>query len=392
MDFDLTHEQELMRDSVQRMVRHTIEPRLAAHDRTRALPKEAFLEIFQALAGLGLTAPRIPEAAGGSGLKMLDYGIMFEQIPPAISMSLLSQDSCISRLYAECSDEQRARFLPDLIAGRKIGCTGATEPDTGSDPRGIRTRLTQDGDTLVVNGRKIWITNVSLCDIVIVTCVDARDGQPPGAIVKVVVERERSPFESHEIDCVGLQQGLLGEAVFEDCRVPRANLIESRQGGTAVLKTSWNVNRPMVGLQAVHFAQRAFDAALEYAKIRRQFGKPIAAHQLIQKALSDIATAIVASRLLCYSALADLDAGRKADGAAAMAKRFAQNSCTQAVWEAMNVLGAIGLSREAGLEQIYRDIRMLPIPDGTNEILALIHGRELTGLEAFRGSRDPKGT
>lgn len=387
MEFELSYEQELMRDAARRMVSRVIEPRLAAHDRTQALPKPVFLEIFSAVAELGLTAPRLPQDAGGSGITMLDYGIMFEQIPPAVSMSMLSQDSCVTRIYAEGSEDQRQRFLPDLIAGRKLGCTGSTEPDTGSDPRGIKTRVTQDGDTLIINGRKMWVTNISLCDTIIVTCVDERPGCSGGKVVKVLVDRAQSPFEAREIDAIGLNQGLLGEAVFDNCRVPAANLIESERGGTQILKTSWNVNRPMVGLQAVHLAQRAFDAALEYAKGRRAFGKPIAAHQLIQKNLSDMATAITASRLLCYHALTQIDAGRPADGAAAMAKRYAQMSCTDAVWQAMNVLGAMGLSREAGLEQMYRDIRMLPIPDGTNEILALIHGRELTGLEAFRGMK-----
>ena len=385
MDFELTAEQELMRDAAQRMVKQEISPRLAAHDRHKALPKSVFLEIFAAVANIGLIAPRLPEAAGGAGVTMLDYGIMFEQIPPAISMSTLSQDVCIARIYAEANEDQRARFLPDLIAGRKIGCTGSTEPDTGSDPRGIKTRVTQDGDTLVLNGRKMWITNVSLCDTMIVMCLDARGGRSDGRIVKVIVDRAQSPFEAREIDAIGLQQGLLGEAVFDNCRVPTANLVESAQGGTQVLKTSWNVNRPLVGLQAVHLAQKALDIALEYAKVRKAFGKVLAAHQLIQERLSDISTAILASRLLCYRALALIDRAHAADGAAAMAKRYAQTACGNAVWEAMNILGAMGLSREAGIEELYRDIRMLPIPDGTNEILTLIHGRELTGFEAFRG-------
>ena len=385
MDFELTAEQELMREAAQRMVKQEIAPRLAAHDRHKALPKSVFLDIFTAVANIGLIAPRLPEAAGGAGVTMLDYGIMFEQIPPAISMSTLSQDVCIARIYAEANEDQRARFLPDLIAGRKIGCTGSTEPDTGSDPRGIKTRVTQDGDMLVLNGRKMWITNVSLCDTMIVMCLDARGGRSDGRIVKVIVDRAQSPFEAREIDAIGLQQGLLGEAVFDNCRVPAANLVESAQGGTQVLKTSWNVNRPLVGLQAVHLAQKALDIALEYAKVRKAFGKVLAAHQLIQERLSDISTAILASRLLCYRALALIDRAQAADGAAAMAKRYAQTACGNAVWEAMNILGAMGLSREAGIEELYRDIRMLPIPDGTNEILTLIHGRELTGFEAFRG-------
>ena len=153
-----------------------------------------------------------------------------------------------------------------------------------------------------------------------------------------------------------------------------------------MLKSSWAVNRPLFGLVAVGLAQRAFDIALEYAGTRKQFGKPIAGHQLVQKNLSDMVTAITASRLLCLEALWRVDQGLPADGAAAMAKRFAQNACREAVFEAMNLLGAMGLSVEARLEEIYRDIRMIPVPDGTNEILALIHGRELTGLGAFRST------
>lgn len=384
MDFELNEEQVLMRDAARRMVQQEILPRLSANDRRQALPKPVFLEMFAAVARLGLLSPRLPESAGGSGVTMLDYGMMFEQIPPAVSMSTLSQDVCIARIFAEANADQRARFLPDLIAGRKIGCTGSTEPDTGSDPRGIKTRITQDGDMLVLNGRKMWITNVSLCDTMIVTCLDARSGGS-GRVVKVIVDRSQSPFEAREIDAIGLEQGLLGEAVFDNCRVPAANLVESPAGGTQVLKESWNVNRPLVGLQAVHLADKALTMALDYAKVRKAFGKVLAGHQLIQERLSDIATAITASRLLCYRALSLIDHGQLADGAAAMAKRYAQNACSDAVWQAMNVLGAMGLSREAGMEEIFRDIRMLPIPDGTNEILGLIHGRELTGVEAFRG-------
>lgn len=389
MEFALTPDQELMKDTVKRLVEREIQPVLDASDRHNALSKAQFLGMFGKLAELGLTAPRLPESAGGSGIRMLDYGMMFEQIPPAISMSLLSQDGCIARLYAECNDEQRQRFLPGLIAGSRIGCTGSTEPGAGSDPRGVRTRVTRDGDTLVLNGAKMWVTNISLCDLVIVTCLDRIEDANGQRVVKVVVEREHSPFEAREIDAIGLQQGLLGEAVFQDCRVPLANLIRSERGGTQVLKTSWAVNRPLIGLQAVHLAERAFRIARDYALERVQFGKRIGAHQLVQKNLSDMATAISASRLLCYQALAAIDEGQNAEGSSAMAKRFAQNACNEAVWQAMNVLGAMGLSREARLEECYRDIRMLPVPDGTNEVLALIHGREITGLEALRGTGQP---
>ena len=385
MAFQLTPEQQLMRDSAQRLVARDIEPVLAQHDAGRTLPKSAFLPIFARLAEVGLTAARLPATAGGPGIGALDYGVMLEQIPAAVAVSLIAHEATTARLFAEGNDAQRRRWLPDLIAGRKIACTGSTEPDAGSDPRGIRTRLSGAGDNLTLSGRKQWITNVSACDLMLVTCLDCRDGQPGTAVVKVVLDRQVTPFEAREIDTIGMRQGMLGEAVFDRCAVPADNLILAAGGGTEVLKSSWAINRPLFGLLAVHLAQRACDIALEHARTRRQFGKPIGAHQLVQKNLSDIVTAITASRLLCYYALSQADQGLASDGTAAMAKRYAQNACQEAVWQAMNVLGAMGLASEARVEALYRDVRMIAIPDGTNEILALIHGRELTGLAAFRG-------
>lgn len=385
MDFRLSPEQELMRDSTRQLVKRDIEPLLSANPPDRALPKEVALQIFRTLSRHGLTAPRIPVSAGGSGLKMLDYGIMFEQLPCAVAMALMAHDGCITRLNAECTPEQKVRFLPDLISANTIGCTGTTEPDSGSDLRAVKTRLTRRGnDKLVLNGRKIWISNASVCDVMIVTCIEDGGGSGRSKFRKVVVDRRQSPFHAAEIDMIGLRQGYIAEVALEDCVVPAENLLESEGDGTRSLSSSWNVNRALVALQAVNLAQLSFDAALEYAGVRRQFGKPIAGHQLIQLNLADMHTMTSASRLLAYQALDAVDRGDTGASFAAMAKRFAQVQCGKVVWEAMNVMGSMGLSSEAKLEQYYRDIRMLATPDGTNEILALLHGRELTGIAAFR--------
>lgn len=386
MNFELSEDQQAIRDAVRRMAARDLQPLLERGDDRVVMPKATFLEALRVLAPHGLTAPRLAAADGGAGLSMLDYGMVFEQIPTRIAMNLLSHEGCITRLSLEGTAGQRSRLLPDLIAGRKIGCTGSTEPDTGSDPRGIQTRLTRERGALRLTGRKMWITNASVCDVMIVTCLDGRE-RAGRDVVKVVVERARTPFETREIETIGLTQGYLGEAVFDGCAIDADDVIESENGGTEVLKQTWNVNRPLVGLQAVQLAQQAFDLALEYAKLRTAFGKPIAGHQLVQKTFSDMATSIEASRLLCYRALALIDQGLPAEGASSMAKRHAQNACGHVVWEAMNILGALGLAREARLERLYRDVRMLAIPDGTNELLALIHGRELTGLGAFRDAR-----
>ena len=195
----------------------------------------------------------------------------------------------------------------------------------------------------------MWITNVSICDIINVSCAEGRDERGLARMRRVIVERDASPFETREIPTLGLKQGHLGEAVFEGTRVPADNALGS-SGDVARVLTLTSIGK----------------------------------HQLVQKNLADIETSIVSARLLCYYALDCIDRGMRTNGISAMAKRYATTACEQAVSLALHVHGAIGISTELGLEQLYRDIRMLPIPDGTNDILTLIQGREITDLEAFR--------
>ncbi len=383
MEFSLTSEQSMMRDSARRMVERDIQPVLDAHPPDRPLPKAALLKIYAALASQGLTAPRLPESAGGPGMSMLGYGLMFEQLPPVVAISVLAQECTIARIFAESTPAQKERFLPELIAGKKLCCTGTTEPDIGSDPRGVKTRVVVEGDDLVINGSKMWITNASVCDLINVTCAEK---QPDGRsqMRRIVVERDRSPFAAREIETLGLRQGHLGEVVFDDCRVPKANALGAAGDAARLLTLTWNGNRPLLGLAAAGMAQKAFEAAVAYAGMRTQFGKAIGGFQLIQKNLADIETAIVTSRLTCYYALDAIDRGERTNGLSAMAKRYAMAACQEAISLAMHIHGAMGIGREVGLERLYRDVRMLPIPDGTNEILALIQGREITGKDAFR--------
>lgn len=383
MDFQLSTEQAMLRDAAAEMVARDIRPIMDRHDQDRPLPKDAMLQIYAVLARQGILAPRLPEDAGGGGLKMLEYGLMFEMLPPEIAISLLGHEVTITRIFAESTEEQKERFLPDLLAGRLICCTATTEPDVGSNPREVRTRVTKDGGELVVTGAKMWITNASICDLVLVTCGQT-DEESDGKLRRVVVERRASPFSTREIPCLGLRQGHLGEILFEDCRVPLDNALGTSGDAAKVLTLSWNGNRPLIGLLAVNLAQQAFDLAVEYSRTRRQFGKPIGGHQLIQANLAEIETLITTSRLLCYSALDMVDHGKRANGLSAMAKRYATTACERAISEAMQTMGAVGVGRETGLERLYRDVRMLPIPDGANNILALIQGREIVGIDAFR--------
>ncbi len=385
MDFELSSEQRLVQDATAAMSRRDIVPILKAHDANQPLPKAAMRRILEICAAQGLTAPRIPEADGGAGLSALTLGLMYEQLPPAVAFGVLSNEVTAARIYADSTPEQRQRFLPDIIAARRIACTATTEPGGGSDTRAIATRAMPDGESYVLNGAKMWISSITIADIVNVTASVGGAGAGGGAVGRFLVERETSPFEARTIDTLGLRQAHLGEVVFEHCRVPKANLVGSIGDAGKVLTLSWLINRPVIGLMAVNMAQQALDAALKYAADRTQFGRPLAQFQLIQELLADIATAVTTSRLICYYALSCIDNGDRANHVTAMAKRHALAACQRAISMAMEVHGAMGIATETGLEQLYRDVRMLPIPDGTNQILTLIEGRELTGKPAYRG-------
>jgi alkylation response protein AidB-like acyl-CoA dehydrogenase len=383
MHFTLTEEQALMVDAAKRMVQTKIDPVLRAHPADKPLPKAAMLEIYAALAELGITAPRLPAEAGG-GLGMLDYGLILEQLPPVVAVSLASHEGTILRINFGCADHIRERYLPDLIAGRKIACTANTEANAGSDSGAIRTRLEIEDDNAYITGRKMWITNASICDVVNVSCATGFDEKGRPITRRALVDRSEVDFEIRETPITGLRQGHLSELVFERTRVPASHVMGEAGDAAKTLTMAWNGNRPLLGLMAVHLAQKAYDLARDYAQQRQQFGKPLASHQLVQSDLADIETAIVSSRLMCYYALDCVDQGLRANGTSAMAKRFATQACERAIHLAMQVHGAMGISEELGIEQLWRDSRVLQVPDGMNGILALIQGREITGTAAFR--------
>ena len=385
MDFQLTSEQRMIQESARRMVERDIQPVLDKQDREQPLPKEVMRQLLQVCAGQGLTSARVPQAVGGAGLPTLTYGLMFEQLPPVVGFAIVGQEATATRIAYDSSDEQRERLLPDIIAARKITCTGSTEPDAGSDHRGIKTRAAMNGEHVVINGRKMWITNASICDVINITATLGKASDGANRMIRVVVDREESPFETSKTPCLGFAQGHLGEVLFDNCRVPKRNILGQEGDAARVLTLTWLANRPLFGLMAVNMAQRALDAAVKYAGDRSQFGRSIASYQLVQELLADISAAVTTSRLICYYALDAIDNGDRANGVSAQAKRYALATCQRAISMAMEVHGAMGISREVGLEQLYRDCRMLPIPDGTNQILALIEGRELTGISTFRG-------
>jgi alkylation response protein AidB-like acyl-CoA dehydrogenase len=360
-----------------------VEPVLAAHPPDRALPKAVMLDLYRAAASLGYTGARIPEAEGGSGLTHVMRGLLDEAVPPVLGFSLLGHESTAKRIHMSGTPEQKARFLPDLLAGRKLAGTAASEPNVGSDPRGIETTAVRDGDHYVLNGTKLWITNGPILDVALVVASLGRDASGRNLITRFVVDRAESPFESREIPTVGIQQGPLGELSFRDCRVPRDNMLGEPGDAHRALTFTWLANRPGIGLFGVHLMRKALDASIAYAGQRAQFGGPIARFQLVQAMLAEMATLVDASRLLCFRALALLDRDVWCHRESSMAKAYATEAAVRVTNLAIQLHGSYGLTREAPLEGWARDARMLTVPDGTTQIHQLIIGRELVGLRAF---------
>lgn len=383
MDFKLTDDQEMLVDAAKKISERHMQPLLASRDRRTALSKQDVLEILSKAADIGLTSARIPEDGGGMGMKMLDYGLVMEQMSPTVGLIVQPHEATTTRIYFGGSHEQKERFVPGLMQGMLVGATGSTEPDCGSDPRGIKTTGEWNGDDIVVNGRKQWISNSTVCDVIHITCRLPKDGGGY-RMGRVLVDRRESAFDAEEVEMHGLCQAPLGEVSFNDCRVPASNICPDDENTAKLLTITWLANRPAVGLMAVNQAQKALDLSKEYVGVRKQFGKHIGAFQAIQLDLADLETLVMSSRLLCYNALSAIDHGARANGLSAMAKRYAVDACDRAIALAMRIHGAMGLSAELGLEQMARDVKTLSIPDGTPGILALIQGRELTGTDAFR--------
>ena len=383
MDFAFNEEQRMLRDTIRRMVRRELEPLLARYPKDKPLPKEALLEAMRIVQPLGFLGARVPPEAGGAGLDHVCYGVLLEETPPVLSLSFMATEATTTRIFLGGCESLKQRLLPPLLAGEKIASTATSEPNVGSDPGGIETKATLVGDEYVINGTKLWATNGSIADILMAVVSLGRDERGQNILGRLVVERDVSPFQTRDIETIGLRQGHLCEVIFDDCRVAQENLVGTPGDTHRVMTRTWLTHRVANALWGLHVAQRALDASITYAKQRKQFGKVIGSFQLVQSMLAEMATLIEASRLLCYKALWLLDQGVWAAKETSMAKCFGAETALRVTSMAMELHGAYGTATELPLEQYYRDARMFTFPDGTTEINKLIVGRELVGIRAF---------
>lgn len=380
MDFEPTDDQRMAVDAWGRHVERAIVPITRQHQDS-AFPKEVAHALLRETMAFGVGNGWVPEEDGGYGLDFLSSGLLFERLayhsPDCAGLAWVVEGAAL-KIAQSASSGLKDMYLPSLLAGERIACSAVSEPSTGSDARSIRTSARRDGKHYRLNGEKLWTSNASVADLVLVLARTAERG-----LTLFLLDRDKHQFETREIAKLGLNGWSMGQVVMHDTVVGEDHIVGALDAGLTDTMKGFERSRCFVSTLALGIAQAALDAAIAYARERTQFGKPIAGHQMVQGLLAQMATELEAARWLVYRALWKLSRGGRCDMEAAMAKSYATEAATRITSNAIQVHGAFGLTREFPLERHFRNARMLTIPDGTTQINQLIIGRLLTGVNAF---------
>lgn len=383
--FDLTADQQEILDLASRFGRDellALQPRM---DDEEWWPPEAMPQ----LAKMGFLGVTVPEELGGSGSDFFTSALITQGLArynPAIALSYVAHENlCLNNIARNASAEVKRRVVPGLCDGSKIGALALTEPGAGSDALGsMATTARLDGDSYVLNGRKLYITNGPVADIVLVY---AKTDKAKGAkgISAFIVEKGTPGFAvAQKLDKMGFRGSTTAELTFDDCRVPAANMVGAENRGVAVVMSGLDLERAIVAMINVGMAERALELAIDYAKTREQFGRRIGDFQLVQGKLAEMYVTIEAMKALCYRTLAeanDLEEGAGGRGEihkiTAAAIMFAAEGCSKVVADAVQIFGGAGYMRETEVNRLYRASKLLEIGAGTTEIRKLIIAGEL---------------
>ncbi len=381
LEHHLTDEERMIRDSVAAFAADRLAPRVQEAFRTETFDRAIMTEMGE----MGLLGIMTSPEYGGSGLGHVAYGLAareIERIDSGYRSAMSVQNSLVMHpIEAYGTEEQKRRYLPALATGELVGCFGLTEPDAGSDPASMTTRARRDRDAYVITGTKMWITNAPIADIAIVWARVADEGD---AIRGFILERERDGFTTPKIENkLSLRASITGEIVMDGIRVPAEALMPGARG----LKAAFGcLNKARYGIAwgAMGAAEACWHTAREYVLQRRQFGRPLAANQLVQKKLADMQTEIALGLSGCLMLGRGLDAGRIAPPAISLMKR---NNCRKALAiarTARDMLGAMGIADAFPVMRHMVNLETVNTYEGTEDMHALILGRAQTGLQAFR--------
>ena len=373
----LTSEHQMIRDALREFSQQCLAPNAARWDREHHFPKE---ELAQ-LAGLGAFGVAVPEQWGGAGLDYLSLALVLEEIAAGDggTSTVISVNNCpvcsIAMMYA--NEAQKKQWLTPLAKGEMLGAFCLTEPHVGSDAGALRTSAYRDGDDYVINGVKQFITSGKYADVAIVMAVTDKAAGKKGISAFWVPTSSKGYIVARLEEKLGQHSSDTAQILFEDCRIPAANLIGEEGQGYKIALSGLEGGRIGIASQSVGMARAAFEAALAYAKERESFGKPIFEHQAVQFRLADMATGLEAARQLIWHAASMKDAGLPCLKEAAMAKLFASEMAEKVCSDAIQIHGGYGYVSDFPVERIYRDVRVCQIYEGTSDIQKIIIGRAL---------------
>ena len=368
MHYLLTEEQKMIVDICRQIVDERIKPVRAELDEKAEFPWEIIKEIAKS----DLFRLFIPEEYEGMGTGIFEVCLATEELSRgdlSVATSFAASGLGLIPINVVGNDEQKKRFLPRLASGEKLAAFGLTEAEAGSDVGAIRTTAVKDGDYYILNGTKQWITNGGEADIYTIFAMTNPEKGARGASA-IIVEKGTPGFEfGKKEDKMGIRASATRELIFTDCRVPAENLLGREGMGFIIAMKTFDESRPAVGAQAVGVAQGALEEALEYSKVRKQFGAPISSFQAIQHMLADMATSVEAARSLVYYTARVIDSGDKnASRLSAMSKLFASDMAMKVTTDAVQILAGYGYMKEYPVEKMMRDAKITQIYEGTNQI------------------------
>jgi glutaryl-CoA dehydrogenase len=369
----------MVRDAVRSWVKKEVSPIIEDYSERAANPRH----LVKGLADLGAFGPSLPAKYGCAGMDEISYGIMMQELErgdSGVRSAASVQGSLVMYpIYRFGSEEQRMKYLPNLASGEFIGCFGLTEPDHGSNPSGMITNIKDDGDHVILNGAKMWITNAPIADVAVVWAKDE-----DGVVRGVIVERGMKGLTTPEIHGKwSLRASCTGELVFEDVRVPKTNILPNVQGLKGPL-SCLSKARYGIAWGAIGAAMDCYDSALRYSKERIQFGKPIGGFQLTQKKLAEMITEITKAQLLAWRLGTLANKGKATPAQISMAKRNNVMMALEVAREARQIHGGMGITSEYPCMRHMMNLETVLTYEGTHDIHLLITGMDVTGFNAFK--------
>ena len=379
MNFELTEEQNLIRDMVREFAVAEVAPTAKIRDEEERFDRAL---MFDRLGELGLTGIVFPEEYGGAGADYISYAIAVEELSRVCASTGVTLSAhlslCANPIYLFGSEDQKQTFLSPLAKGEKMGAFGLTEPAAGSDAGGTKTTAFKEGDQWILNGTKIFITNGGEAETYVVFARTDKDAQKHHGISAFIVEKGTPGFSfGKKEQKLGIRSSPTLELIFENCAIPKANLLGEEGKGFKIAMKTLDGGRIGIASQALGIAQGALDVAVNYAKERKQFDTPIGKFQGVQFQLADMATQTEAARLLVYNAAYKASNGISYSQASAMAKLMASETAMRVTTQAVQILGGYGYTRDFPVERMMRDAKITEIYEGTSEIQRLVIGSTL---------------